>query len=54
MSPLAKELERHLIKQENNLFKELDQAIDEMEEGQTISLNKSITQIKEKEESHEG
>lgn len=53
MSPLAKELKPNLIEQEKNLFKELDKAIDEMEQGQAISLNESIARIREKLEIHE-
>lgn len=53
MSPLAKELKPNLIEQEKNLFKELDKAIDEMEQGHAISLNESIARIREKLEIHE-
>jgi hypothetical protein len=53
MSPLAKELKPNLIEQEKNLFKELDKAIAEMEQGQAISLHESIARIREKLEIHE-
>jgi len=53
MSPLAKELELNLIEQEKHLFKELDKSIDQMEQGQAISLNESIARIREKLEIHE-
>lgn len=53
MSPVAKELELNLIEQEKRLFKELDKSIDQMEQGQAISLNESIARIREKLEIHE-
>ncbi|MDZ5725750.1 MULTISPECIES: hypothetical protein [Acetobacterium] len=53
MSPLAKELEINLIEQEKHLFKELDISIDQMEQGQAISLNESIARIREKLKIHE-
>lgn len=51
MSPLAKELE--LNEQEKNLFKQLDQAIDEMESGQALELNESMAKIREQLKLHE-
>jgi hypothetical protein len=53
MAPLAKEHDLTLIEKENDLFKQLDKGIDNMEQGQVVLLKASLDNIMEKLKFHE-